>query len=173
MTLFVHSFFPEESEQWDMLKEAASILEERGVRVHCVTDETFLSSGLVHPGDHVLSIVPAVERTGQMALKAFEKGLSGIVVYGDSPFGISLEEGNVVSFFGDKGFHSEMIRTEDGAFPRISKERMKNSKKDPLVKRILMVIYISLMIYGIKGDSGFLSAADEARHIWKERNLSL
>ena len=172
ITLFVHSFFPEGSEEEGMLKEAASILEDRGIKGQYCMDESFLSSDRARRGDYLLAFVPSVEGTGQMALKAGERGLSGIAVYGDSALGIHLEEGNVIAFFGEKGFHSEMIKTEDAAFPKISEDRMKGMKKDPLAERILGTLYTSLMIYGMKGDRGFLSAADEARHLWKERKVS-
>uniref|UniRef100_UPI0040269D44 hypothetical protein n=1 Tax=Dialister succinatiphilus TaxID=487173 RepID=UPI0040269D44 len=98
------------------------------------------------------------EKAGRFAFSAGRAWGKGLSLYGGTPFGISLAEANVLSFFQKEEFHSALIYTADWAFPIIS-DRDLEKRGAPF----LLSLYRGLMLYAAGKEDTLLGAMDRGR----------
>ena len=157
--------FPEDSRGGQLLQKAAAMVERMGQPVHLLFRDTLPMGG--KGPFHVLAFVKTVEETGQLALRASSRMVSGDVVYGGTLVGISLERGNVITSFGSGHFQSSLVETADWAFPLMGDRNMAGKRWDPILEKTVLQVYMGLMIHAAGMADSLLSTMDEARHVWK------
>ena len=118
--LQVYAFFKGDSRPSFLLQKAASSLSGEGLDVSLALagdmDERAVERA---KEDAILAFFDTPEKAGRFAFSAGRAGGKGLSLYGGTPFGISLAEANVLSFFQKGEFHSALIYTADWAFPII------------------------------------------------------
>lgn len=119
--LQVYAFFKGDSKPSFLLQKAASFLSGEGLDLSLALagdmDERAVERA---KEDAILAFFDTPEKAGRFAFSAGRAGGKGLSLYGGTPFGISLAEANVLSFFQKEEFHSALIYTADWAFPVIS-----------------------------------------------------
>lgn len=119
--LQVYAFFKGDSKPSFLLQKAASSLSGEGLDLSLTLagdmDERAVERA---KEDAILAFFDTPEKAGRFAFSAGRAGGKGLSLYGGTPFGISLAEANVLSFFQKEEFHSALIYTADWAFPIIS-----------------------------------------------------
>lgn len=98
------------------------------------------------------------EKAGRFAFSAGRAGGKGLSLYGGTPFGISLAEANILSFFQKEEFHSALIYTADWAFPIISDKDLEKRGAP-----FLLSLYRGLMLYAAGKENTLLGAMDRGR----------
>lgn len=153
--LQVYAFFKGDSRPSFLLQKAASSLSGEGLDVSLALagdmDERAKE-------DAILAFFDTPEKAGRFAFSAGRAGGKGLSLYGGTPFGISLAEANVLSFFQKEEFHSALIYTADWAFPIIS-DRDLEKKGAPF----LLSLYRGLMLYAAGKEGTLLGAMDRGR----------
>lgn len=157
--------FPEQGNSRELLEGSAEILRKAGQKVDFLFRDT-LPEEEKSPC-RLLAFAKEIQETGQLALKAAALGISGDVVYGGTDLGISLEQGNVITTFGQDHFQSTFVHTGDWAFPAAGDRDISRNLQDPVIKGTLSLVYTGLMIHALGRADSFLSAMDEARRLWR------
>lgn len=157
--LQVYAFFKEDSEPSFLLQKAAYSLSGEGVDVSLAL-EGKIDEKTVKRAEKgaILAFFDTPEKAGRFAFSAGRAGKSGLSLYGRTPFGISLAEANVLSFFQKEEFHSALIYTADWAFPIIS-DRDLEKRGAPF----LLSLYRGLMLYAAGKENTLLGAMDRGR----------
>lgn len=157
--LQVYAFFKGDSRPSFLLQKAASSLSGEGVDLSLTLagdmDERAVERA---KEDAILAFFDTPEKAGRFAFSAGRAGGKGFSLYGGTPFGISLAEANVLSFFQKEEFHSALIYTADWAFPIIS-DRDLEKRGAPF----LLSLYRGLMLYAAGKEDTLLGAMDRGR----------
>lgn len=166
ISLKVCAFFQKESAPFVLLQKAAQVLSEDGVDVSFTLEEEINEmeeeinemeiQRIKEPA--ILAFWDTPEKAGRFAFSAGRAGKKGLSLYGGTPYGISLAEGNVFSFFQKEEFHSAFLHTMDWAFPPISDDALPK-EGDPF----LLSIYKGLMLYAAGKEDTLLGAMDRGR----------
>lgn len=163
MSLKVCAFFQEESAPFVLLQKAAQVLSEDGVDVSFTLAEEINEMEIQRMKEPaILAFWDTPEKAGRFAFSAGRAGKKGLSLYGGTPYGISLAEGNVFSFFQKEEFHSAFLHTMDWAFPPISDDALPK-EGDPF----LLSIYKGLMLYAAGKEDTLLGAMDRGRRLRK------
>lgn len=157
--LQVYAFFKGDSKPSFFLQKAASSLSGEGLDVSLALAGD-MEGRSVEGGQEgsILAFFDTPEKAGRFAFSAGRKGGKGLSLYGGTPFGISLAEANVLSFFQKEEFHSALIYTADWAFPIISDKDLEKRGAP-----FLLSLYRGLMLYAAGKEGTFLGAMDRGR----------
>lgn len=157
--LQVYAFFKGDSKPSFLLQKAAYSLFGEGVDVSLAL-EGKIDEKTVKRAEKgaILAFLDTPEKAGRFAFSAGRAGGKGLSLYGGTPFGISLAEANVLSFFQKEEFRSALIYTADWAFPIIS-DRDLEKKGAPF----LLSLYRGLMLYAAGKEDTLLGAMDRGR----------
>lgn len=157
--LHVYAFFKGASRPSFLLQKAASSLSGEGVDLS-LTLAGDMEERSVEGGQEgsILAFFDTPEKAGRFAFSAGRAGGEGLSLYGGTPFGISLAEANILSFFQKEEFHSALIYTADWAFPIIS-DRDLEKRGAPF----LLSLYRGLMLYAAGKEGTLLGAMDRGR----------
>ena len=157
--LQVYAFFKGDSRPSFLLQKAASSLSGEGVDVSLTLAED-MEERSVEEGQEgsILAFFDTPEKAGRFTFSAGRAGKGGLSLYGGTPFGISLAEANILSFFQKEEFHSALIYTADWAFPIVS-DRDLEKRGAPF----LLSLYRGLMLYAAGKEDTLLGAMDRGR----------
>lgn len=157
--LQVYAFFKGDSKPSFLLQKAASSLSREGLDLSLALAGDMDGRTVERAKeDAILAFFDTPEKTGRFAFSAGRAGGKGLSLYGRTPFGISLAEANVLSFFQKEEFHSALIYTADWAFPIIS-DRDLEKRGAPF----LLSLYRGLMLYAAGKEGTLLGAMDRGR----------
>lgn len=157
--LQVYAFFKGDSKPSFLLQKAASSLSREGLDLSLALAGDMDKRTVERAKeDAILAFFDTPEKAGRFAFSAGRAGGKGLSLYGGTPFGISLAEANILSFFQKEEFHSALIYTADWAFPIIS-DRDLEKRGAPF----LLSLYRGLMLYAAGKEDTLLGAMDRGR----------
>lgn len=163
--LQVYAFFKGDSKPSFLLQKAAYSLSGEGVDVSLAFEGKIDEKTVKRAKeDAIFAFFDTPEKAGRFAFSAGRAGGKGLSLYGGTPFGISLAEANVLSFFQKEEFHSALIYTADWAFPLIS-DRELEKRGAPF----LLSLYRGLMLYAAGKEGTLLGAMDRGRKLPERR----